>query len=620
MYKILRIHSENHSERSCNLKNLKSVCADFTPKRKRGNMMYKNHIKEKLKTFPRKQIYLITALAVVMTMSILTVSCNKKDVQEEATSDYVFYVQNNEIQYADLEKIDAIQPKQLTEKLLKSEESDIYGFNKDVDLILKNHAVIYPDHSDQGQTRFFYKFFDKENEQPQMIDYHVQNYLLSEDKENMLYVQEDRYSLYQWDFVSGKKEKLTEYVGEYYFSKDGKKICFTDEHGDLYIKAKNKEAQKIAENVHYIDYFNEDFTKFVYGKDGNLYLYHAGKEEKIADDIITLGFFENGEGYYLTDRKMVPWEELIEDDVASNSPKKEYVKALNEEGAYEYGWSVNTLWYFDGEKSHKLTDRYLWFLQSIMPDVAMSGWLPQDRAQIFFREHDAKSFQKIKLSQLQDEYELLDKIFEEYQRSAAFFVAIKDRVMSIPGVVAENVSIDPTGSKLYFFKNPDESDLKGDLYKIELSEDAVSEPIFVADNVSLTRKNVLSDGTEIYFKFKDEFVGDLYINGKKTDEDVDMYRLDYDEKTKTLMYFTNWNRGIDHGDLKTCVNGENKFIANNVYDAYFTDSGKVLYLTNTEVDREENNKLFVYNGEKSERIAQNIQQMIFIRNERRDPI
>ena len=161
---------------------------------------------------------------------------------------------------------------------------------------------------------------------------------------------------------------------------------------------------------------------------------------------------------------------------------------------------------------------------------------------------------------------------------------------------------------------------KGDLYKIEVSDDTVSEPIFISNNVAMTRGNVLSDGTEIYFEFKEEFLGDLYINGKKVDEKVDINRWDYDEKTKTLLYFTDWNRGIDHGHLKSYANGEKNFIAENVYDAYFSDSGKVLYLTNTEFERETNNRLYVYNGEEIRQIAQNIQRLYSIGNERRDPI
>ena len=580
--------------------------------------MKRNYIKPEVGVFNRKHFYQLALLMLAMIMSVCLVSCSNKEAIE--TSDYVFYLQNNEIQYVNLENMDALQPKQLTEKLLKSEDGDVYAVSDEIDLILENQAIIFPDHSYEQETQLYYKFFDKENEQPQLIDEKIRTYLLSEDKENMLYVQGDHYSLYQWNFDLKEREKLTENVGEYYFSKDGKKFCYVDKNGNLYVKSQNKKPQKLAENVLHIHYFSGDLTKFLYERNEELYLYHAGKEEKIAEDIVALGFFENGEGYYLTDRKKISWEELIEDDVASDSPKKEYAKNLSENLEYEYGWTLSTLWYFDGEKSHKLTDRYLWYLQSIMPDVTLSSWLMKDRTQIFFREYDAKAFRKIKLSEVNEEFELTDKIFDEYQRTAPFFVAIKDTVMPISGVVAENVSVDSSGRRLYFFKNVDEGYLKGDLYKIEVSDDTVSEPIFISNNVAMTRGNVLSDGTEIYFEFKEEFLGDLYINGKKVDEKVDINRWDYDEKTKTLLYFTDWNRGIDHGHLKSYANGEKNFIAENVYDAYFSDSGKVLYLTNTEFDRETNNTLYVYNGEETRQIAQNIQRLYSIGNGRRDPI
>ncbi len=580
--------------------------------------MKSNYIERKGHFFGRKRFYQLLTLLFVIAMSICLSSCNGKEAME--TSDYVFYLENNEIQYADLENMDAIESKQLTEKLLESKDGDIYAVSDIIHLILRNQAVLFPDHSNEQETRLYYKFLNKENEKPQFIDKNIKNYLLSEDKENLLYVQGDNVSLYQWNFDLKKKEKLTEYVDEYHFSKDGKKICFLDEHADLYVKSENKEPQKLAENIIYIYYFNEDFTKFLYRKDEDMYLYQAGKEEKLAEGVVPLGFFENGEGYYLTDQKMISWEELIEDDVASDSPKKEYVKALFEEGVYEYGWTLNTLWYFDGEKSHKLSERYLWYLQSIMPDVAMSSWLMQDRTQLFYREYDAKAFEKIKLSELKEENEVDGKIFDEFQKSAPFFVAIKDKVMTIPGVVAESVSTDASGKNLYFYKNLDAEFLKGDLYKIEVSEDAVSEPEFVSDNVLLSRENVLGDGTEIYFKFKDEFVGDLHIDGKKVEENVEAYIWEYNEKTKTLLYLANWNRKGEYGDLKSYVNGESKFIAKNVFDAYFTDSGKVLYMTDRQSGNEEKSSLFVYDGEKSQQIAQNMQRLYFIGDERRDPM
>lgn len=581
----------------------------------KGGTMNRDYLQQKTAFFNRKRMRQGMMGMVAMILSICLSSCGER----AATSDYLFYVQNDEIQYVNLEKKDALECEQLTEKLLKVQEDNVYGLHTNVDLILKNHAILYTDYSREGEAAFYYKFFDKENQKPQLVGEHIRDYVLSEDKANLMYTQGDQFNLYWLNFESGKREKITERAGDYYFSKDGKKICYTDEQGDLYIKEKNKEPHKIAENIRFINYFNEDLTKFVYSKEESLYLYHADKEEKIAEDAVILGFFKNGEGYYLTNRKMVPWDSLMEDDVASNSPKKEYLKVLDEEQAYEYGWSVNTLWYFDGEKSHKLTDQYLWYLQSIIPDVTMSGWLPKDRTQIFFREHDANSFQKVKVSELTNAGEVFDKIFYEYQRSAAFFVAIKNKVMPIKDIVAENVSIDSTGRYVYFLKNVSEDYLKGELYKVELSENAVSEPIFVAENVYYARENVLSDGTEIYFTFKDEWIGDLYVDGKKVAEDANPFIWDYDEKTKTLMYFTNWNRGIGHGHLNTYTKGESIFIANNVYDAYFTDSSKLIYLTNTAFEREENNTLYIYDGEKSHRIAQNVQEILFAENRHRDP-
>lgn len=604
-----------------------------------------NPMKQKRCLFRKKHFYRLVTLVLVILMGLWPVSCSKTEVSQEATSgkteapeevssneeevieeaasDYIFYLQNNEIRYIDLEKTDSVQPEQLTEQYLKTEGEDVYAVSSNIDRIFKNQAVIFADHSDPGEMRLYYKSLNKEDEKPRFIDENISEYLTSADKEHMLYVKGDERGLYRWDFDLKKSEKLSEYVGEYYISGDGKNICFLDENSDLYVKSQNEKPKKIAKNIHYIVYCNEELTKFVYSRGENLYLYHAGKEEKIANNAIVIGFLNNGEGYYRTDEKMIPWDELIEDDVAPDSPRKEFIKNLSEEDADEYGWTVNTLWYFDGEKSHKLNERCLWISSGIMWDIALFGWVMQDRTQVFFREYDAKAFTKIKLSELNEEYdlyEIMDKVFEEFQKTTPYFVAIKDRVMTMSGVVAETVSADSSGRRLYFYKNVDDQYLKGDLYRVEVSEDGVSDPIVVSDNVSTTRKNVFGDGTEIYFKFKAEFVGDLYVDGKKVDEDVNTERWDYDEKTKTLLYFTTWNRGIEHGHLKSYTKGESKFIAKDVYDAYFTDGGRVLYLTNTEVHREANNKLYVYDGEKTQQIAENVQRLFFTKDKGRDPM
>lgn len=586
-----------------------------------NEMIHKNIIEQDQNTnrniqeeaqFAYEQFLRIMAVVLVMVISLFLVSCSRKSELTEKTADYAFYIKDSQIHYVNLENLEEIEPKQLTEQWYKFDEKiDIYTINSDVALMQKNNVVVFPDDAreDGAVSKLYYKDFDKEERD--LIAEDVLQYQISADGEQVLYIKEANNELYHWDFNLKQSEKLADEVREYQFSKDSKKVLFIDDKDDLYTKVKGSDKKLIASKIDFLDYADPDFTEFVYSKGTDFYRMIDGKEVKFAENVVPIRFLSAKEGYYLTDERQIPWKELVIDDLSEGEKKANLLKDLEEmEQRSEGALTMFTLWYMKDGESQKISDRYLSWAQAQHPSAFMDGWMVQNGAKLFFREFDLDKFEKIKLSELDDPDSLFRRIYDQSRPIADFRIAIGGRVEALPEINTQSVEVTPSGTKLCFTKNIDPNGINADLYVVHIESGNISEPELIDQQVSDGHSQFIDDDTLVYFRAKDEFTGDLYINGKHIDENVNTYRIEYNKDRKELIYYADWNRGIDHGKLKIYSNGETKLIAERVHDAHFVNSGKVVYTTDFNFETGKG-KIHVYNGQKSERIAQDVDFLIY---------
>ncbi|MDO4710956.1 MAG: hypothetical protein Q4A75_03180 [Peptostreptococcaceae bacterium] len=563
--------------------------------------------KEKAR-FSYERFFRVTGPLLIMIMGLLLVSCKRMEVQE-GSADYAFYMQGGEIHYVDLSNIDSIEPKRLTNKWYKFvDDGGVYDIYPEVAFVKKNHALVFPDElsSESMSMRLFYKELQKEDRF--LIAEDVKDYQVTKDSDRVTYMLWGSHDLYQWDIETKKSERIGEAVGDYKLSKNGDKLLFIDEAGGCYIKEKGKDKQLIAEDVFYLGYVDDDLNEMVLSKEDGLYRYIDGSEEKIADDAYELHFLNSREGYYLTDRELIPWASLTIDDLPESEAKRELLSSMEEEA--ENALLKYSLWYMKDGESKKLSDDYLSWARAEHPSAFLSGYRVPGKAELFFRELDEKRFQKIRLSELSDVYDLIEQIYGQDEKVASYKLAIGEHVLDLPDIPIDEVSVSPSGTRFCYFADLDEEYIAGDLYQIEVKDLVVSKPQLIDEGVSFYQARILDEDLTVYFKHKGEFVGDLYINGEQIDQGADVTRLNYNKGTKEFLYFVDRDRHKDQGTLKLFADGESKLIANDVHEAHFLPSGKIVYLTERD-QAKGTTKLNVYSGQKSVRVAQEVDFLIF---------
>lgn len=140
-----------------------------------------------------------------------------------------------------------------------------------------------------------------------------------EGKKSIL-IQDDENNLVKYD-SEGEKETIgKELIGSdteaipYKVSSNNETVVYLTEDASLYIKEKDKDKDKVANNVW--EYKIDSTGKYVYyvNDENNLYIYSDGNSEKIASDVYSFKISDNGETV-----------------VFLNSEENLYVKNINSE-------------------------------------------------------------------------------------------------------------------------------------------------------------------------------------------------------------------------------------------------------------------------------------------------
>ena len=575
--------------------------------------------KKQKKPFPKKALLSggIGAVAVLLLVFIASLF-----LRGSGDKPYALYLRDGEIFYSELSKK---EPLEVTSKLANGEYvtdaemsyaastlGSYITFSED------GKRIFYPDRisGDSDGITLYCRNLKKPKQEPIRIDSDVMLYAVNEAGTCVTYLKGYDGILYQHNLE--EKEKIASDVMSFRVSDDGKKIGYYNEDG-YYIWRAGKDTTKLASDISSLAYVSEDISTIYYIRDGGLYKQtdDGSDKIKIASDVSrVVKVYDSGEIYYTkAEDAQMELMDYVEDDMISTDSvmleperpeypsywdfdtSEEYEAAKNQYEltykAYEQDYEAYRekvwrdrlreeltqmtmdqtsylLYFYDGSEeslvTEGLTDEY---------DVSYAADSPVLSLSIY----NQSEAPRIKLSNLEDTYQVYDLVQDALYSSSERYVAVKNELTVIDQIQAQAFRITPSGDALYFLDEVGE-DGYGDLYKIEISSKGVGSPSLYDSDVSNSYLYFVGDDMLAYYKSVDESSrkGDLFLEQKEIDYDVYLYSVSYSEETDSLLYYTDWNNERDYGTLKTSKNGKNTKIADDVHQFLALENGDILYL------------------------------------------
>ncbi len=499
------------------------------------------------KGFPKKALLFggigVAAVAAIVILCVLIFSGGggKKP-------SYALYVKDKEIFFSDL----GGDPWQVTSRLVDRDGVDNADLEEAIDELSDYTTVsedgkyiFFPDKYSGGDFNLYYKELDADAE-AEKIDSSVSRYSVSSSGKLVTYMK-DR-NLYQYE-VGEDKEKIASDIRYFRVSDDGGRIVYRDQDGNLYFKERGEDKIKIASEAS-IEHIDEEFKTIYYTKDDALFrqeLKEDSEKEKIATDVDwVLKIYDSGDFYY---------------------QKSEKPESSEEEAEYYYDSSYS-LCYYDGEETTVIAEA-----------EDYNGWCGYalDAPVIAYTVKDG------------DDAEL--------------FIAVKGNAAKVNVEDAKNIeiAINDAGTLAYFVDDVNDKD-EGTLYRMEISDEPGKPESFDEDVYADGPCGFTNDDEFLYFKDYKDSKGEMYINGKKVDDDVSTRSVGLSEDRTKLYYYVDYNKGT--GTLKV-YDGEAVKIADDVYDYAVLPNGHVLYLYDYST-KSYTGELYDWDGGDAEKIDEDV--------------
>lgn len=582
------------------------------------------------------------AAAVLLAVLLVAVFGKKTD-----NSNYFFYVKDEEVCYVEAGKKDPIQ---ITERLTDQRDTDSssiyntmangrfqYLFVRSDD----GKQIFYPDKVSGSGFNLYHKKLSKADKKAEKIASGVKAYSLNTSATLVTYLDENN-NLYSYNVKKADKDKIASDISKYRVSEDGKTVYFLNEEGTLYIWKLGKDKEKIDSGVTRVCYNTDDYKTIYYMKDDVFYKKADGKsKEKIASNIVNvLKVYESGAAYFIKDNSDEQYiSDFLKDDLAEadgkmtepewpdspirsqygsdtayNAAVTEYNKAREEydEKCKEYEQKLYRdylreelednpsfeleryeLYYYDGKDDIRITEGLVGQYQY---NVAA------DTEVIVYASIDTGSFDKVKLSQLEniyDIYSLESEITRELAESAQRYVAIKEKEQTLEVESGQNFVISADGDRIMFLDDVNEEKSTADLYEVKINNGKLSSPELYDSDIytgSWSLGFAKNEGPRYFKDYQDG--GDLYVGEKLVDSDVYRYGMYYDEESGKIYYMTDFSSEDGEGILKEYKNGKAEEIADDVAD-YVVVDGNVYYLTDYS-QKSHTGELYQYGGKEKQ--------------------
>ena len=565
----------------------------------------------KSKSTKKKKLFIVIA-AMVIAAILIAIAANVTNGSlslggNNSNSKFGFYIKNQELFGTDFTGSENVQQisQTISGYFSESRAREIGSSISEYCHIGKNGTFFYVDDmrsSDDG-IRLYYRNLNKPEKEPVYIDEDIVSYVVSEDSDIVLYLQ-DGGGLYLYNIKSETKEKIGSSVENYEMSPDGKKLVFINEDGGIFFKQTNKDAEIMAEYASNLAYVTKDISAIYYEKGYSLYKFNIGADEPelIAEDINeVIKVYETGEIYYTKDNAITSsaWD-FITDDMKEaddkivrpeypdieypsifspsyKTEKKEYdrvmsvyeaAKDLYDEKANRdkyraeftdmYVRDFDAFYYYDGSEEILVS-----------PALSSTPTVSQISPVAIFSEYSFSK--KIPFSDFLSIYRYqLD--FDDVLRKLEDYYCVSSNASVLDMADKVSISMNPSGTAvLYSEKNESSSDY--DLYRLPVLNGDFGEAEVYSENTSGLQSKFLADDIITYVNDTE-----LYVNKELIASDASRYYMAYNEETNQLLYYTNWDSNDNYGTLNVYKNGQSTKISEFVSEFYVLSNGNIMYL------------------------------------------
>lgn len=495
-----------------------------------------------------KKLKILIAVAVLVTLIFQVVSVVfVVNLISGGNKDYVFYLKNRQLYSSDFSEEGNYQ---LTDDIFKgtsisTHEIGLYKDSIGSKIYVTKGIMFYPDeckpgYNSVGSISLYYKRTGHFNTQPVLIDKGVTEYYVSDDGNLVTYKTTEK--LCQYSLITGRYDEISSIgVRDFVVSDDGEKIMYLNSNSDLYCNVLGKKKEKLDDGVNKLHHINEAINTVYYEKYNTFYKKEVGKDSiEIATGI---GSIKSIYKIYAYDSGEAYYMIF---NANSASPEKLF------------------LWYFDGEKSVEISDYSRYFVAA------------KDKATVIYSTND----------------EGQSKL---YLRNGVEITELGENVKA--------ACVSDDGKTVYYVLS-DRMNSVGDLYKIKISGDTVSEPKLYDTDVFADMKFV-DDNEFIYYKQEgtgEKTAYSIYCNKEKIDSNV--HDMQYIKETGEFVYITDWDFENNRGTLKI-HDGKAKKIAENVYFFGLSFDGEVVFITDYKANFREG-VLYAYNGKKTVKIDEEV--------------
>ncbi len=577
------------------------------------------------KPFPvKKLLFALVFLAAAVGIVVLAAG-----LLGGKSGDNIVYVKNEQLQLGKLSDMDEVL--ELTSDLLAGSYTGAdtaSGLSLDgyVQFSENGKRLFYPDRiscDEYGYVEEFtlyYRPLSGRNQDAVKIDSSVTNYVVNPEGTLVSYLKNGK--LYQSDLT--ERVRIASDVESIILSEDGQSLLYItvneneDEADtcDIYVKRGSADPEKLLSSVYDMHFLSEDFTYFVYEKNDSLYTLRHGEEPvKIASDISSiLMALETGEIYYTRcEQEDLTYWDVIDDDKNDEDYTEYYSERLSE---YTMSYPLRTLYYFDGEESHILTENFLtWhsvYKLRTEEDPDFYSYPSSYSGMFVFEAYDQEELPKIKLSEyLESDYSVYSLFNDAIEQDTAVSVALNGTTTEVDAGTLCYGTFYSDGKVLYITSDYDDEADNYALYQVDVADGSVGGCELLDDEVENHR---MTTSGIVYIKDTNEDQqGDLYLNGKFIDDDVNFSwsMIAGNESGSRLYYLKDYSTKTGVGSLMYYDGKETSTVKDDVHSFTLASDDQVLFLYDYN-KQNRRSELWILDGRNARKLDEDVLQLVYV--------
>ena len=423
----------------------------------------------------------------------------------------------------------------------------------------------------------------------------VSEYKISEDGKRVVYLSEGELYVYDGD----ESKLIAQGITNFEISEDAKTVIYVDYGRTLY-SHKSGKAKKVAKDITSLVQVAEDTDVIYYIKGTTLYKKTSGKDAKklLKDVSSVITMYETGEIYYLRNSgDGIAISDYVDFDVKGE--KDELKKEIKEHKAESHHYE---LCFYDGEKTKTVA-------KGVQQENIQTA---TDRPVIFYSFNDFSKVKKVKLSEVNNVWEVEELILNQVENDKNYQVAVGAKATSIKQKDIVYSILSESGDAMYFIADVKEENTDiGNLYKVSISGSKAGAAKKYDKEVYTRNIEFVGNEGVLYYKNVSEvsyiLQGELYVNKKSVDEGVKLgSAICYsDVDDKTVYFLTDWRYQESMGTLKKVKGNKVVELRKSAHSFYSMEKGEVLFIADYDVEKFAGT-LYRHTGRKAKKIDKNV--------------